>query len=108
MYEMRLLLFLCFILNAEACWFYSKQTTLDKIKQHLGTRTFVDRSYIYDMKSKLPKLITWAIEAIGVDNTFEDCDANKDGKITLQEMVYTTTCLSSCTKLAILNTVVGL
>jgi len=57
------------------------------------------------MERNMPKIIAWAIEKIGVDTAFKDCDANQDGKITLKEMEHTTTCLASCAKLTVLNTV---
>lgn len=101
---MRFLVLLGFIVSVDACWFYSKESTLVKIEQHLGGR-YVDRDYISEMGRNMPKIITWAIETIGVDNAFKDCDANQDGKITLKEMKETNTCLASCTKLAVLNTV---
>ena len=102
---MRLLLTFCLLPFAESCWFVSKENTLQKIKTRLGKRTFVDRAYIRDMESTMPKLISWAIEQIGVDSAFEDCDADRDGKITTDEMRDTETCLTSCTKLSVLNTV---
>ena len=102
---MKLLLLVTLLTSVNACWFYSKESTLVKIKQHLSTRAFIDRDYVSEMERKMPKIISWAIEQIGVDEAFKDCDANKDGKITVKEMQDTGTCLASCTKLAVLNTV---
>lgn len=102
---MRLLLLVALLPSVNACWFYSKESTLVKIKQHLGTHVFIDREYISEMERNMPKIISWAIEQIGVDEAFKDCDANKDGKITVKEMEDTETCLASCTKLTVLNTV---
>ncbi len=102
---MRLLLFVTLLTSVNACWFYSKESTLVKIKQHLGDRAFIDRDYVSEMERNMPKIISWAIEKIGVDEAFKDCDANQDGKITVKEMEDTGTCLASCTKLAVLNTV---
>ena len=102
---MRLLLIFWLLSFAESCWFVSKENTLQKIKTHLGKRTFVDRAYIRELESTMPKIISWAIEQIGVDSAFEDCDADRDGKITIDEMRETETCLTSCTKLSVLNTV---
>ena len=104
MFKMRWLL-LAFLPVSNACWFYSKESALDKIKLRLGDRTYIDRDYIHMLEKSLPKAVTWAIEKIGVEAAFEDCDANRDGKITLDEMRDTDTCLTSCTKLAVLNTV---
>ncbi len=105
MFKMRLLLTLCLLSAAESCWFVSKENTLKKIKTHLGKRTFVDRAYIREMETTMPKIIAWAIEQIGVDSAFKDCDADGDGRITTDEMRDTETCLTSCTKLSVLNTV---
>jgi len=102
---MRLLVLLCLITGAKSCWFVSKENTLKKIIKHLGGRTYIDRAYVHEMETTMPKIISWAIEQIGVDSAFEDCDADKDGKITIDEMRATATCLTSCTKLSILNTV---
>lgn len=102
---MRVLLLVTLLSNVNACWFYTKESTLVKIKQHLGTRAFIDRDYIYETERNMPKIISWAIEQIGVEEAFKDCDANKDGRITVKEMEDVETCLASCTKLAALNTV---
>ena len=77
---------------------------MEKIVNRLGSRTFIDRAYIREMQSDMPKIVSWAIEQIGVNAAFQDCDANKDGKITVTEMKDTATCLTSCTKLLVLNT----
>ena len=102
---MRLLVLLCLITVAESCWFVSKENTLNKIIKHLGGRTYIDRTYVREMEKTMPKIVSWAIDQIGVDSAFKDCDADKDGKITIGEMRETGTCLTSCTKLSILNTV---
>lgn len=104
MYEMRWLL-MAYIPVSNACWMYSKESAIAKIKDRLDDRTYVDRAYIRVLEKKLPKAVSWAIEAIGVDHAFEDCDANRDGKITLEEMRHTDSCLTSCAKLAVLNAV---
>ena len=96
---------LAFLPVSNACWLYSKDAAVAKIQQKLGDRVYVDRAYIHELERTLPKAVSWAIEHIGVDAAFEDCDANKDGKITLDEMKHTDTCLTSCTKLAVLNAV---
>lgn len=98
-------LLLAFLPVSEACWLYSKESAIAKIKQRLGDRTYVDKAYIRELEKTFPKAISWAIETIGVDSAFEDCDANHDQKITLEEMKLTDSCLTSCTKLAVLNAV---
>ena len=102
---MRLLLTFCLLTFAESCWFVSKENTLQKIKTRLGERVFIDRAYIHELDSTMPKLISWAIEQIGVDSAFDHCDVDKNGKITIDEMREAETCLTSCTKLSVLNTV---
>lgn len=102
---MRLLLLMAVLTSVDACWFYSKENTLVKIKKLLGSRTFIDRAAVREMEKDMPKIISWAIEQIGVEDAFRDCDANQDGKITVIEMEDTATCMTSCTKLAVLNTV---
>ena len=103
---MRFLLFLTFIASVQGCWFYSKPHAVDKIKEELEKydRHSVDRDLIRDIMSELPKIVSWAVEKIGVENAFKDCDANRDGTITVDEMYTTATCLDSCAKLAIVNT----
>ena len=98
-------LVLAFLPISEACWLYSKDSAIDKIEHLLGDRVSVDREYIDMLEKTLPKAVSWAIEKIGVDAAFQDCDANGDGKITVQEMKDTGTCLASCVKLAVLNAV---
>lgn len=104
MFKMRWLL-LAFLPVSDACWLYSKDAAITKIKYLLGDHTYVDRDYIHTLEKSLPKAVSWAIEKIGVEAAFEDCDANSDGKITLSEMKDTGTCLASCVKLAVLNAV---
>ena len=89
----------------DACWLYSKDAAVDKIARELGGRNYVDRDYVHTLEKTLPKAVSWAIEFVGVDNAFKDCDANQDGKITLDEARTTDTCLDSCAKLALVNAV---
>lgn len=100
----RLLVFML-ITSVKGCWLYSKKPAVDKIKTELekAGRHSVDRAFIRDITSSLPKVVSWAIEQIGVDNAFKDCDANRDGSITVDEMYTTPTCMDSCTKIAIVN-----
>ena len=96
---------LAFLPVANACWLYSKDDAIKKIQKRLGDYTYVDREMIHSIEAYMPKAVSWAVEAIGVDTAFKDCDANNDGKITIEEMKHTDTCMSSCAKLAILNAV---
>lgn len=104
MFKMRWLV-LAFVPVANACWLYPKDAALAKIEKRLGDHTYVDRAMINAIEASMPKAVSWAIEKIGVESAFKDCDANKDGKITLEEMKTTDTCLTSCVKMALLNTV---
>jgi len=99
-----LLLALC-IGGAQACWFVSKERTLEKITHILDTRTSVDRPYIEDLCTKMPAPFAWAVRKIGIEAALKDCDENTDGTITLLEMKSMDTCLTDCAKLAILNMV---
>lgn len=87
------------------CPFYDKASTIEKIKVNLGYlgRRDVDREFFKEETKKMPKIFSWAVSQIGVERAFEDCDKNKDGTITLDEMAQTTTCLDSCFKLGIVN-----
>lgn len=93
--------------NTSACWIGTKEKTLEKIKIRLAEdhATQVDRPYLDGMCARMPAMVCWAVNKIGVDAAFEDCDANRDGIITIKEMHDTDTCLTSCTKLAVLNMV---
>lgn len=95
---------LLFLPMANGCWLYSKDNMVNKIDKLLDGR-YVNRKLIHDLEKMLPKAISWAVDKIGVETAFADCDANKDGTITVKEMRETDTCLSSCTKLAVLNMV---
>lgn len=95
---------LLFLPVANACWVYSKENMVNKIEKLLDGRD-VNRGYILELGKNLPRAVSWAIDKIGVDSAFIDCDANKDGTITVKEMRDTGTCLTSCTKLAVLNMV---
>ena len=103
MFKMRWMLFL-FLPVAHGCWLYSKENMINKIEKLLDGRD-VNRGFVLELEKTLPKAVSWTIDKIGVDNAFINCDANKDGTITVKEMRDTGTCLSSCTKLAILNMV---
>lgn len=95
---------LLFLPMANGCWLYSKDNMVNKIDKLLDGR-YVNRKLIHDLEKMLPKSVSWAVNKIGVETAFADCDANKDGTITVKEMRETDTCLSSCTKLAVLNMV---
>ena len=99
-----LFLFL-FLASTEACWVYNRADTVEKIKKNLALqhRNSVNRQYFTDEMQKMPKIFSWAVHQIGVESAFSDCDFNKDGTITLQEMLETSTCLDSCFKLGIIN-----
>ena len=102
---MKLLVFFLLFHYVQGCWLYSKKHAVDKIKEALEQqgRDSIDRTLVKDITSTLPKVVSWAIEQIGVENAFRDCDANRDKTITVDEMYTTTTCLDSCAKLAIVN-----
>tara|TARA_B100000683_G_scaffold181126_2_gene174437 strand:- start:4076 stop:4393 length:318 start_codon:yes stop_codon:yes gene_type:complete len=89
------------------CWIGSKEGTLEKIRARLAEEhlTQVDRAYLDALCARMPAPVCWAVNKIGIDAAFEDCDADKDGTITLDEMRDADTCLVSCTKLAVLNAV---
>jgi len=101
---MRLLLLFLTLTAAQACWFYSKQDTVDKIANIIDqplTRTYVEKKI-----HQLSPAIQWTIEKLNVD-IFEDCDANNDDTITMKELRETSTCLDSCLKLAAANAAVN-
>tara|TARA_Y100000992_G_scaffold300330_1_gene268784 strand:- start:26 stop:349 length:324 start_codon:yes stop_codon:yes gene_type:complete len=100
-----LFIIICFIHHSEACWLYDKQATVDKIQKNLAVlgRSDVDREFFKDAMSKMPKVFSWAVSQIGVENAFHSCDANQDGTITLKEMRETSTCLDSCFKMSVVN-----
>ena len=102
---MRLLVLLLCMVNAQACWFLSKETALEKITKVLDNRSSVDRPYINDLSKKLPAIFGWAVKQIGIESALKDCDENKDGTITLEEMKRMDTCLTDCAKLTIINMV---
>ena len=101
---MRLLLFISLFTSANGCWWYSKEESLKKI-ENVMQGTFVDRAIVQEMEEKLPAVFTWAVEKIGVETMFTDCDTNKDGKLTIDEARTSGTCLTSCWKLAVLNSI---
>lgn len=97
--------FLLLLPSTCACWLYDKQATVDKIQKNLAVqhRNSVDRQYFKDEMEKMPRIFSWAVSQIGVENAFHSCDANQDGTITLKEMRDTSTCLDSCFKLSVIN-----
>jgi hypothetical protein len=102
----QLILFLLLPLT-NACWLYSKENTLNKIELLLQEHNIkqVSRENIASCTNSLPAPIKWAINTVGVDTIFEDCDANKDSIITIEEMKDSQTCLTSCIKLGIVNSI---
>ena len=97
----------CIINQAQACWFYSKQRTVEKIKKMLETAHVqaLTKDYVTSLTKTLPAPVSWAINTIGVDTAYKDCDMNMDGILTVQEISDSVTCLASCSKLAIVNSV---
>ena len=92
---------------SDACWIGTKQNTLKKILAHVPhDMDSFDKPFIEKLCRTLPAPIAWAARKIGTETAFRDCDANRDGVITVQEMRDTDTCLTDCTKLAILNMVI--
>lgn len=104
---MKIVLFylLTLVHTIEACWLYNKQATVDKIKKNLALlgRSDVDREFFADQMKKMPKIFSWSVSQIGIESAFQDCDANQNGIITLEEMRKTTTCLDNCFKLSVVN-----
>ncbi len=93
--------------RADACWFGTKKGIFKKIQRRMAEEdiTQVDHAYLDGLCARMPAPVCWAVNKIGIDAAFVDCDANKDGIITQNEMRDTDTCLTSCTKLAVLNMV---
>ena len=104
------IILMCAVTLTNACWFYSKEKSVQKIKHLLEKEHIseISKSYIKDVTSSLPAPVQWAINSIGVHTIFEDCDANGDDTLTVFEIEHTDTCLSSCTKMGILNTAIRL
>lgn len=100
-----LLLFLLLQQTNAWCVFYDKPTTIEKIKKNLKVldRVDVDRNFFETQMEKMPRVFSWAVQQIGVERAFKDCDENNDGTITLKEMAHADTCLDSCFKLGIVN-----
>ena len=92
----------------DACWFYSKEDSVKKIKILMEKEqlSMVSKSYIQDLTASLPAPVQWVINSFGVDTAFKDCDANGDDAISLTEIESTTTCLDTCTKMYVLNTAI--
>lgn len=103
---MRWLIVLAMLGVSDACWIGTKEGTLEKILVHVEKgRDSFDKPFIDNLCKTLPAPIAWAARKIGTEAAFKDCDANRDGMITVQEMRDTDTCLTDCTKLALLNMV---
>lgn len=87
------------------CPFYDKESTVEKIRVNLKVlgREDVDRDFFKEEAKKMPKIFSWAVNQIGVETAFKDCDENNDGTITMHEMAHASTCLDSCFKLGIVN-----
>lgn len=102
---MILLLFLLIQQTNAWCFFYDKPSTVEKIKKNLQVlhRVDVDRNFFQEQIQTMPKVFSWAVQQIGVETAFKDCDENNDGTITIKEMVHARTCLDSCFKLGIIN-----
>ena len=103
---MKNILFLFLLVRStKGCWLYDKQATVDKIQKNLAVlgRSDVDRDFFADQMEKMPRIFSWAVNQIGIENAFLSCDANQDGTITLEEMRKTSTCLDSCFKLSVVN-----
>jgi hypothetical protein len=104
-HEMKWLLFLLISQASAWCPFYDKAGTIQKIKLNLAVlgRKDVDREFFKEQTKKMPRIFSWAVAQIGVEQAFKDCDENNDGTITLKEMARDETCLDSCFKMGIVN-----
>lgn len=104
---MRGIVLFALLSGVSACWINTKEGTLEKIKGRMTEEhiTQVDRDYLDGLCARMSAPVCWAVNKIGIDAAFVDCDANKDGIITLTEIRDTDTCLTSCTKLTVLNMV---
>ena len=102
---MRLLTLLLIMPLAHACWFYSKEKTLQKIKNVMHEHDIkeISKDNIQSSLTQLPAPIKWAVNTVGVHTIFDDCDMNGDNIITTQEMKDSNTCLTSCVKLGLVN-----
>lgn len=103
--KMKWLLLLLFTQACAWCPFYDKTSTINKIKKNLdflGVKD-VDRNFFVEQSKKMPKIFSWAVNQIGVEQAFRDCDENNDGTITLQEMAHDKHCLDTCFKMGIVN-----
>jgi hypothetical protein len=102
---MRLMTLFLLLPLTQACWFYSKEKTLNKIKNimHEHNMKEISKNNIQSSLQKLPAPIKWAVNTVGINTIFEDCDVNKDNIITTQEMQISDTCLTSCFKLCLVN-----
>lgn len=100
-----ILVFFLLVRCTQGCWLYDKQATVDKIQKNLAVlgRSDVDRGFFSEQMEKMPRIFSWAVQQIGIENSFRNCDANQDGTITLKEMRETSTCLDSCFKLSVVN-----
>lgn len=100
-------IFLSVIYQVQACWFYSKQTTIEKIRAKMNEihLSQLSKTSLTKLAKTLPAPISWAVNVIGIENAYKDCDINRDNIITLEEMSESYTCLDSCTKLAVVNSV---
>tara|TARA_B100001094_G_scaffold165040_1_gene159784 strand:+ start:124 stop:441 length:318 start_codon:yes stop_codon:yes gene_type:complete len=102
---MKLLFFLLISQASAWCLFYDKAGTIEKIRKNLallGTKD-VNRNFFKEQSKKMPRIFSWAVDQIGVEQAFKDCDENNDGTITLKEMAHDSTCLDSCFKMGIVN-----
>lgn len=98
-------IFAMLLQSASGCWMYDKGDTVTKIEKNLAVlgRKDVDREFFAEKINQMPRVFGWAVNQIGVEAAFKDCDANQDGTITLEEMRLTNTCLDTCFKLSVVN-----
>ena len=61
---------LAFLPVTDACWLYSKETAVDKIRSHLGHRTYVDRAYIQEMEMEPSCFLADPMEIIDDEFSF--------------------------------------
>lgn len=102
-----MIIFLFLLLQKASAWclFYDKPSTVDKIRDNLALlgRSDVDRQFFEEEAKKMPRVFSWAVNQIGVEKAFKDCDENEDGTITVEEIEHDESCLDSCFKLGIVN-----
>jgi hypothetical protein len=98
------LVIFAFVGAAHGCWFSSKEKAVQKMEEYvakidLDIHAGIDKADLRHGIASMPKTTAWMLRTFtNVDDIFNRCDTNKDGRLTMAEIRAAPNCVASCVK----------